>query len=301
MSKGSLYTQKSSRLIYLLVFLVIALPLVVRVSFPPARLKAAEKIFSVVESIQIKKGEIALVGFDFGPGTRAENEPQGEVLVEHLMRRRIPFVVFTQYVKAQGFIDSIPQKIAQRLERESQGAQKWEYGKDWVTLGYRPGLGLFLQALVKSNDLPAFFGKDFYNTEVKNLPLFQGISSYKNVSLVAELTGLQGIFDAYVQFLQADTHRPPLVHGCTSVAIPEAYVFLDSGQLKGLFEGVSGAAWYSHLLSEKFPNREKDNSGIINTSLGAAQLCILLLVLVGNVTDRLRARGGSSHEKGVTL
>ncbi len=77
---------------------------------------------------------------------------------------------------------------------------------------------------------------------------------------------------------------PPIFHGCTSITIPEAYNFLDSGQLKGLYEGLAGAAWYSELLERKYPDRLPDMAGLMNTALGIGHLLIIALVILGNVS-----------------
>lgn len=290
MSSSAGFQLSSSRLIYLAVILVVAIPLVSGVLLPPARLASADRFYAFVEQLPVASGKIALLAFDFGPGTKAENEPQAEVITEHLMRRRIPVLVFTQYAQAQGFINAVPERVAARLNREHQNKQKWEYGRDWVTVGYRPGLSLFLQALAKSQDIPALFEKDVYGVELTSLPALQDVKSIRDIIFVGEFTGLSGIFDLYVQFLQTKDYTPPLGHGCTSITIPEAYIYLDSGQIKGLLEGVSGAAWYSQLLNQEYPQREPDSSQTMNTALGFAQLLMLVLIVLGNLRGVFSAR-----------
>ena len=92
-----------------------------------------------------------------------------------------------------------------------------------------------------------------------------------------------GVFDSYVQFFQTESYVPLFGHGCTSITIPEAYIYLDSGQLKGLLEGLAGAAWYSQLLAQNFPNRIPDSALTINTALGVAHLVIIFFILFGNI------------------
>jgi hypothetical protein len=91
------------------------------------------------------------------------------------------------------------------------------------------------------------------------------------------------VFDTVVQFFQKKGYRPTLVHGCTSITIPEAYIFLDSGQLNGLLEGIAGAAWYSEVLRRNFPLSDNSKLLVTNTALSAAHIMIILLIIAGNI------------------
>ncbi len=271
------------RVIYLLVILSLSLPLIYGYTLRPARMQAADKAFSLIDSLKVEEGQIAFVALDFGANTKAENFPQAEVMVEHLMRRRIPIAFFSLYVLAEPFLVSIPEGVANRLMQENPG-QKWEYGKDWVNLGYNPGGFLIVQAIPKSENLIELFKRDARGNNLADLPAFQKVRTLKDIKFLGEVTGLMGMFDNYVQFFQSGGYRPLFVHGCTSITIPEAYIYMDSGQLDGLFEGIAGAAWYSDRLKQEFPNRKIDTSALINTGLGVAHLVIIALVLLGNLS-----------------
>lgn len=277
------------RIIFLLVALALSIPLVQRYSVKPAQMSYAEKFFDVVNQVDVSKGGIAFVALDFGPNTVAENLPQSEVVIEHLMRRRIPFALYTQYAPAEPFLNSIPERIAKNLMTESPG-QTWVYGRDWVNLGFQPGGFLIIQAIPKSENLAELFKKDAKGNKLSDVPAFKNVRTLKDIKLLVEFTGLVGVFGSYVQFFQAEAYRPAFGHGCTSITIPEAYIYMDSGQLSGLLEGVAGAAWYSVLLSEQYPGRAVDSSQLINTGLGVAHLVIILLVILGNISELVRRR-----------
>lgn len=278
------------RYIYLFVLLAVSIPLVKRYSVQPARMKGAEKLFDVVQNLSVKPGDMAFIAPDFGPGMAAESLPQAEVVVEHLMRRRIPVVFFSLYVQAEPFLESIPRNVAARLMKE-QPNEKWEYGKDWVNLGFRSGGYLLIQSIPKSDDLAELFKRDTQGNNLADLPAFRGKKTLENISLLVELTGLQGMLDIYIQFFQKKEYRPTFAHGCTSIVIPEAFVYLDSGQISGLLEGIAGAAWYSVLLKRIFPDRPVDSSLIVNTGLGVAHLVIIAMIVLGNITALVARRG----------
>lgn len=270
------------RYIYLLVILALSVPLLTGYRVPPARMAAAEALYETIDELQVAPGEIAFVALDITPSTKAENEPQSEVLLEHLMRRRIPVALFSLSFQAEPFLVALPDRVAQRLMREHPG-ETWRYGTDWVNLGFRPGAGTLIQAIPKSGNLVELFGKDAWGNDLRNVPAFAGVRTVRQIKLLAEVTGLIGAFDLYVAFFQAGEYKPVFVHGCTSITIPNTFIYMDSGQLQGLLEGIAGAAWYSELLQRSHPGRIPDASGTINTALGIAHLIVILLVVIGNV------------------
>jgi hypothetical protein len=269
------------RIIYLLVLVALSVPLLSHYRVRPARMRSAERVFEVIDGLKVEGPEIAFVALDIGPSTKAENEPQAEVLIEHLMRKRVPLALFSIYYQAEPFLVSIPERVAQRLMKEMPGS-RWEYGKDWVNLGYRAGSSALLQGIPKSSNLAELFASDARGTRLSAIPLFSGVRTLDQIKVLVEITGLYGALEGYLQFFQKEGYRPLFVHGCTSIVIPTAFIYLDSEQLAGLLEGIAGAAWYSGLLAQRYPQRVEDSSGMINTALGIAHLVLILLIVAGN-------------------
>lgn len=285
----------SRRLIYLLMLVAVAAPVLFGVSQAPSRLVSAERMYDVVERVEFQRGNVAMVFMDFGPNTLAENEPQATVLLEHLFRRRIPVIVLSQYQQAESFLRRIPLEVAGRLEKEMPG-ERWRYGEAWINAGYKAVPTVFMQSLAKTPDVSKFLGRDVTGMPIVNYPNFASIGALEGVRLVGEITGLVGVFDTVVQFLQKDGYRPLLVHGCTSITIPEAYIFLDSGQLRGLLEGIAGAAWYSEVQKRNFPHSDNLKLLVTNTALSAAHIVIIALIILGNVAPFISRRLRRTHE-----
>jgi len=279
--------SQGRRFIYLLMIVAVAVPVLFGVSQRPSRLVSAERMYSVIDTLSVSPGDVAMVWLDFGPNTVAENGPQASVIIEHLFRRRIPVIVLSQYQQSEGLLRRIPQEIATTLEAESPG-QTWRYGEAWINAGFKPGGSVTIQALVKSPDISRFLGRDVTGMPITQYPVFASIGGVERVKLVAQVTGLVGVFDTIVQFFQKNGYRPTLVHGCTSITIPEAYIFLDSGQLHGLLEGIAGAAWYSEVLREHFPRSINQKLLVTNTALSAAHIMIIALIIFGNIAPYAR-------------
>ncbi len=280
------------RVIYLLVLLALMLPLILKMELAPTPMHSAKRFYNVINALQPEAGKIVVVFFDFGPNSKAENFPQTEVVLEHLMRRRIPFVVLSQFLQAEPLLESIPISVAARLMEKNPG-ETWEYGKDWVNLGYRVGSSLFIQGFVKADNLLTYLRKDARGNDLKGFSMLKGVGDLQSVSLVAQFSSLTGTLDTLLQFFKSDKYRPPLVHGCTSITIPQAYIFLDSGQMLGLLEGVAGAASYSAMLDEAYIGRPPDRSSLMMTGIGVAHLVVIALVLLGNIAAWW-SRGGAS-------
>jgi hypothetical protein len=258
-------------------------------ALPAARFKSANMYHEAIEALEPRDDQIVLIAMDWGPATKAENEPQTEITIEHLMQRRIKFALITGDPVAVPFLINLPEKVAQRLHERT--GETWEYGKDWVNLGYRPGQYLLVQQIPKATDLCALLKQDARNTPLIRVPCMKNIKSFSQIPMLVEITGQVGMFAMWLQFFQTETHRPAFLHGCTSITIPEAYIFLDSGQIGGLLEGMAGTAYYSELIgyTPKAPSKVMTNM----TALSLAHLVIIAFVIIGNVGMFVKAR----HER----
>ncbi|MCY3020541.1 MAG: hypothetical protein NTW87_16085 [Planctomycetota bacterium] len=285
------------RAIYVTVLLALILPLVRHWALPPADMQSARKFYDAVEVLPTDDSGIVLIAVDWGPGTKAENEPQTEVLIEHLMRRRVHFALITTVTEAEVFLRELPDRVARRLNVENP-REKWEYGKDWVNFGYRPGLTAMIQKIATAPDLRQTLGMDARGTPLTDVPCMRNIKNIRNIRMLAHFTGLTNMLDYWLQFFQTSDYRPPMVHGCTSITIPEAYIYLDSGQLMGLHEGIAGAAAHSWLLTKQYKDRAPDSAIVTNTALAVAHVVIIVLIVLGNLGMVLAMRKAASRPSG---
>ncbi len=270
-----------ARIIYVLVVLALTGPLVFKVRLPPAPMEASASTFEVIDALKPEPGKLVVIAADWGPGTTAENQPQTELVMEHLLRKRVPFALMSIYQLASPMLKDLPLQVVARLEKESP-AETWEYGKDWVNLGYQVNGSLSLQSMARAEDIHTVLKTDVSGTPLAEIPVMKDMHSIKNVQMLVQITGLVGVFNTWLQFFRADTYVPPMVHGCTSITIPDAYIYYSSKQILGFFEGIAGAAWYEQLLNKLYPGRVEVATQV-NTGLAFAQLVILGLIVLGNI------------------
>jgi hypothetical protein len=269
-------------IIYVLLLAILVVPQIFKIRLDPVQLKAADDVFAKIDALKPEPGQIVFIAADWGPGTSAENKPQTAVVIEHLFRKKIPFALTSLYPQAAPLLKTLPLEVVEQLKRKGVDGS-WEYGKDWVNLGYLVGGGLSIQSMSRADDIKTVLKNDAYGTPLKDIPVFKDIKSVKDIPMLVEITGLVGVFNAWLQFFQSDTYRPILIHGCTSISTPDAYIYYSSKQIGGFFEGVAGAAWYDALLNRAYPGREEVATGI-NTGIACAQLFVLALMLVGNAS-----------------
>lgn len=286
-------SQIDRRIVYFCVALSLAIPLVLNVVMRPAQMSTADSFFQAVEKLQAQNGKIVLISADWGPGTQAENKPQTIVAIEHLMRRRIPFAITSIYALASPFLKELPLEVARKLEAEHPN-ETWEYGKDWINLGFRPGGLVTIQALSKTDDIVKVLKTDADNVPLENFVVMKNVKTAKDIIMLMEFTGLLGVFNTWLQYFP----NTNFVHGCTSVTIPEAFIYYSSKQIVGLFEGVAGAAWYEVLLNETYSSRDKNqNTALrVNTGLSFAQILIIVLIVLGNIAQILKNYLEREHE-----
>src|SRR5262249_38527087 len=123
---------------------------------------------------------------------------------------------------------------------------------------------------------------DIHGTPVAQLPVMQGIESAKDIKLILDVNPTAS-YGNYIQFLQGP-YKIPMGFAPTAVMAPEAFNYLDSGQISGLLNGLQGAIEYEQLLGV-VGRATKDSN-----CLSAAHLLIILLIVMGNVAMVLERR-----------
>jgi hypothetical protein len=254
------------RWIYALLFLATLAPLVFGWKLPLYVTEDARTLHRVVEALP--KDRIVVLSCNWEAGTKAESQPQTVALARHLLRRRIPFaIVGVAYPTSPQIAQNA---IEQAVREEGHGT----YGVDYCNWGYRIGITPWLQAL--SRDIPSAISTDWRGKPLAELPMMRGVKTFKNdVSLLVDITGSSTIIP-WITMVHAPTGVPTGL-SCTAVMAPEAYPYLDSGQLVGMLTGMRGAAEFEQLIGSP--------SFGVTAMAGQsfAHLFILILILLGNM------------------
>jgi hypothetical protein len=201
-----------------------------------------QSLYKAVEAApaSAEDGKIILLGCTFSASTLPENGNQMRAIMRHLMltKKRFAIIAIAEPQGAQ-----FGAEIAGSLAEE----YGYEYGTDWISLGYKPGTLAFFTTFAR--DIPQSVPKDgLRDADITSFPIMQGIRTIADVSLVIEDTATASL-QSWIYFVQAK-YPVKLGYTCTGVMVAEAYPFLDSGQVIGMLPGMKGAADYEQLVDE---------------------------------------------------
>ncbi|MBL0060470.1 MAG: hypothetical protein IPP40_03010 [bacterium] len=226
------------RWVFLAMALAVAAPLFFKIGLAPKTTPPVKEFYDYIEALP--PGSRVLCSFDYDPGSKAELDPMCISVLEHLMDKGHKPVVITLWSTAPALIERNVNLIC----RDKYGKQ---YGTDYVYLGLKEGREAVMVAMGKS--IRATFPVDFYGTPVEQIPLMNGVENYEQFqALINVSAGYPGTKE-YVQYVTT-RFAIPLLSGASAVSVPEYSAYYQSGQLKGLLTGITGAAEYEALLGK---------------------------------------------------
>lgn len=254
------------RIMYLLLVIVMAAPLIWRVKLPVMVSPSAQSAYNAVENMPSDK--IAIVCIQWEAGTYAESAPQTEALMRHLFLKHKRFGILPFWPQGS----DLSLQIAQRLSKEYHK----EYGKDWVHFGLKPAANMALVIQGMGHDIPKALGYSALGgVPLSQIPMMKNVKDINDVGLVAEITSRKTI-SLWIAYIYG-YYRTPLWYATTAVGGPEGFNFLDAGQVKGLIVGMKGAAEYEKLLGRT------DFATIGSGALSSSHLLIIILIILGNI------------------
>jgi hypothetical protein len=230
-------------------------------------------VFAAVESCPPDK--VILIDSSWDMGSQSENRAQLRVLVEHMFRENIKFVVTSIGVTplapelAKGILTELAQKYGK------------VYGTDYVQLGYLQGAGAALSPLgfvigALARDIHSIYPKDVYDTPVSELPLMQRVRSIEQIHLVICITYAPS--EDWISFIRGQ-YGTPVVFANMSIMVPYYVTYIESGQLAGMIVGTRGAAEYESLLKLEKPGEATR----LMTPQAFTHMLIIAFIVLGNV------------------
>jgi len=260
------------RLIFVLVALGTALPLLLPVNLPITVTPRVEAAYRTIDDLPA--GSTVLVSMDYEPDTMAELQPMSIAVLRHCFRKNLKVIGLTLYPAGPGLSEPAMQ-IAARAEGKTRN-------RDYAYLGYKSGFQSVMIGLGES--IRQQFPVDFYGTPLDSIPILAGIDSYTGIDLVVNLTASSAA-DLCIQFAAGRYHKP-LILGATAVMATDYYPFLSSRQLLGLIGGMKGAAEYE----KRFGITGDARRGMDAQSL--VHVIVAILVILGNVALFASTRAG---------
>ncbi len=162
----------SRQLIFVLIALSVAIPLVVKLGLPN---EVTSEVMQVYDEIgQLDSGSVVLISFDHEASSLPEVKPMAQAILRHCFGKQLNVVGLA--LLAEGTA------IGEQILRETADEYEAEYGKDYVFLGFRPQFQAAILGM--GEDIERVFPEDYRNTALKQIPLMKGTKNYEDVSLI---------------------------------------------------------------------------------------------------------------------
>ncbi len=266
-----------NRWLYTALALFVAAP--VFVPMRPA-IPASPETLGIYRAVEaVPPGKTVMVLSTWDAGTIGECEGQTNGVIEHLMRRGIPFVIWTSNPASPPFYNRVVQAAARRHGRV--------YGRDWVDCGYKvPADQLKYAIQMLSRDFRGYMRVDAHGTPIDQLPLTSSIKGAADFDLLLSI-GYNPTVE-FIQFVQG-VYGTKVGFGVAAINSTVCYSYIDSKQIVGMLVGARGGAEYETLV--KRPGKGVDI--IVAQSYG--HLLIILAVVAANVAVLAKRRAARSE------
>jgi hypothetical protein len=271
MSLADRFLRLDRRIIFLLVGVGTALPLLRPVNLPITVSPRVEAAYQTIDTLP--PGSTVMFSLDYEPDVSAELQPMTIAVMRHCFRKNLHVIALTLYPAGPGLVEPAI-RIAATAEHKVRN-------QDYVFLGYKSGFQTVMIGMGES--IRSQFPTDFYGTPLDSIPVMRGIRNYEEVALLVNLTASSAA-DYWIQFA-VGRYRKPMILGATAVMATDYYPYLSSRQLLGLIGGMKGAAEYEKRMDLFGDGRR----GMDAQSL--VHVIVTLLVILGNLALLMSLRG----------
>ncbi|QOR33743.1 hypothetical protein IMX26_09535 [Clostridium sp. 'deep sea'] len=253
------------RIIYLLVFLALAIPLLKPIGLPFSINDASQSFYDKVEALQ--PGDVVAMSFDYSPSGSAQLDPQAKAVMKHVFSK--PGVKIVNVA----FWPSGP-LFAEKFQKELEGTHDKVYGEDYVNLGYIAGAETAISAFAK--DIHSAFSTDRQGNAISSIPMMKNIKDANDFKLfVCFGSGTPGVPEHVRQVVTV--YGTEFVAGMNSVSVAGNVPYYNAGQVKGYLNGLRGAAEYEMMMNDPGPATASMDS------LSFSHLTVIVFILLGNI------------------
>lgn len=227
------------RIIFLFIFVAVSVPMFISIKMS---IPVSPEVEMLVDALKkLPDGSRVMASLDYDPSSEPELQPMAETFMEYALKRDFKVIVIGLW--PQGAI----QAERARVVAEAMMGKAFEYGVNYINLGYQSGNELVIQRMGSS--IPAAFPRDYFGRPVEEFPIMQGVRNFSNVDFVFNLSaGYPGTIE-WVLFA-ADRFNVKVGAGNTAVQAPMVYPYLGK-QLIGLAGGMKGGAEFEILTNLK--------------------------------------------------
>jgi hypothetical protein len=268
-------------LIYLSVLAVLLAVLLIRPPFGDISAPTAQgtlEFYSMIENVP--EDRPVLVAYDWDATRSAEMSILSEAVMRHLMARRLRFVTVSTVPQGPGFAQQVTDSIIQ----DPDSNYGYEYGSNYLVLGYLPGNEVALRALVTnfSQAMPLDYKE---RNTLSSYQIMQGgeIQGVSDFALIVDLASEEADLRNWIEQVAVRSGVPIIAAVPQSLdPIARPYTNLPVGGLQAVISGPTGALQY---------NRQLELQGRLTAAQGSLTA----------LTDRLNAQSVAQLLVGIVI
>jgi hypothetical protein len=226
------------RIIFLLIFVTVAVPMIAPLGLPIPVSPTTAKFFDTVEDIP--EGSTVLWCTGIGLSIWYNTGPGEIAALKHIIglvrERSVKLIVFAQ--SAEGAT------IVRRILTEYLDLGGLTYGEDYVDLGWIPGGEAALAGVVA--DFQSTVETDHAGTPASEIPMLIEISGGDDFDVLGFSSG--GMIDAWMR--QWAPLKKPILLNIIAISVPLCMPYIDKGMVTAYLNGQRGGAEYEKLLMQ---------------------------------------------------
>ncbi|MEE9443438.1 MAG: hypothetical protein V3V99_12305 [candidate division Zixibacteria bacterium] len=262
------------RVIFLFIFLSVAFAILFNIEFKESPTPIVRAVFDKIENMP--PGSRVLLSFDYDPAMKPEVGPMANSFVRHCMAKGHKLYLMTLWATGHALMI---ESIEEVLKPEFPDAV---YGTDYTSLSFKAGGVGVLNVIV--TDFQKMYPTDDNNTELSELPIFEGVKSATNMDLILPIGGGFPGPKEWILFI-GDPGNVPVAPGLAAVVAPQIYPYYPK-QAIGLLGGVKGAAEYESELRQRYPQFQ-DSEATALKMMGPqtmAHIVVMAFIIIGNIS-----------------
>ncbi|MEO0114009.1 MAG: hypothetical protein ABIK93_00860 [candidate division WOR-3 bacterium] len=251
------------RIIYGLVLLAVAIPLLFKMILP---IRVSEPVMMCFNAIdRLPQNSVVMISIDYDAASEPELQPMLVAVLRHCFAKDLKVILLGHWALGLPLGEIALNQVAREYKKV--------YGEDYVNLGYRPGY--VAQMVGLGREIRDFFAVDYKGIPIDSFPFMRSVHNYNDIDILFGLeAGATG--DAWVQYAGARFNQK-MFFGATGVVAPDYFPYLQAKQIEGIIAGLQGAAEYETLVKQA-------GSAILGMpAQSVVHGLILLFIIIGNI------------------
>jgi len=223
--------------LYILLIISMIVPLLQPLGLPLAITDQTRSLYNSMETLE--SGDIMLLFINWASGSISILEPGGIAVSYKAIEQGAKIVYLSTTTQGPQMYEFMIEKIRPDLEKAG-----YEYGEDYVYLGYAAGEETALAAI--ASNIRSVYSSDYYGTPLSEIPLMEEVNNYEDYASIMTFT--MGSPESFVRQFNTQYGVTTHVH-CGEMMTPNMLPFWASGQVTGLLNGAFGAAEFEVLIN----------------------------------------------------